>query len=385
MAGQWRDGPVWALGLMSGTSMDGVDAAMLLTDGETIAEFGPTAFAAYERVALRALPAVMEDPLRHAKAARPEDRARLAEAEAEVVRLHARAVVDLLSGSELLPALVAFPGQTVAHYPEKGWTWQIGSGARLAAALNRPVVWDFRSPDIAAGGQGAPLAPVFHWAVAKYLGLSAPVAFLNIGGVANITWVDPRADGPEAAGALLAFDTGPGNALVDDWMRQHTGRPLDLGGATAALGRADAVSLETNFVADYLGRPPPKSLDRNAFARLKEIVAPLSAADGAAVLTRFTAACAARAMGHLPGRPTRVLVCGGGRKNPTLMNQLATLLPCEVEPMEAIGLDGDMIEAQAFALLAVRALRGLPTSFPTTTGCPVPISGGRRSDPPTPK
>ncbi len=375
------DGAIWALGLMSGTSMDGVDAALVKTDGLAIEAFGPTAFAAYERVALRALPAVMEDPLRHAKASREEDRARLAEAEAEVVRLHARAVVDLLAESAVQPALVGFPGQTVAHYPEKRWTWQLGSGARLARALNRPVVWDFRSDDLRAGGQGAPLAPVFHWAAARWAGLSEPVAFLNVGGVANVTWVDSRADDPAAPGALLAFDTGPGNALVNDWMLSQTGQPVDLDGRLAAEGRADAATLETNFVADYLGRPPPKSLDRNSFRTLLGRVEGLAPADGAAVLTRFTAACAAAARGHLPGKPARWLVCGGGRKNATLMGHLAEVLGPAVQPVEAVGLDGDMLEAQAFALLAVRVARGLPTSFPGTTGCEAPLAGGRIASP----
>lgn len=375
--------PVWVLGLMSGTSMDGVDAALVKTDGETVETFGPTAFAAYERVALRDLPVVMEDPLRHRKGAREADQETLARAEAEVVRLHARAVVDLLAelGADEMPALVAFPGQTVAHYPEKQWTWQLGSGSALARAVNRPVVWDFRSEDIVEGGQGAPLAPVFHFAMAKRLGLTEPVAFLNIGGVANVTWVDPRAETPETPGALIAFDTGPGNALLNDWMQRKTGQPVDLGGAMAAQGDPGAVEVDSNFVADFLAKPPPKSLDRNEFATLMRRVEGLDTADGAAVLTAFTARCAAAAAVHFPSPASGWLVCGGGRKNATMMAGLARRLAAPVEPLEAVGLDGDMLEAQAFAYLAARVVRGLPTSFPGTTGASGPVCGGRLTGP----
>ncbi|MGF1502080.1 MAG: anhydro-N-acetylmuramic acid kinase [Paracoccaceae bacterium] len=374
--------PVWALGLMSGTSMDGVDAALLLTDGARILARGASRFAAFERVALRALPAVMEDPLRFAKGARAEDRAALAGAEDEVVRLHARAVVDLLAGPAEAPALVAFPGQTVAHYPERRWTWQLGDGARLAAALNRPVVWDFRSEDIRQGGQGAPLAPFYHFAALRAAGIAGPVAILNIGGVANVTWVDPAAPAPEADGALAAFDTGPGNALLNDWMRRTTGQPVDPDGSAAAAGRAHPDRIASNVVADYLARPGPKSLDRNAFATLMARLEGLSTEDGAATLTALTVACVAASRAHLPAPPVRWLVCGGGRKNRTMMAGLAARLSAPVEPVEVIGLDGDMLEAEAFAFLAARIVRGLPTSAPGTTGASAPVTGGRIARPP---
>jgi len=373
--------PIWAMGLMSGTAMDGVDAAMVRTDGETVAEFGPTAFAAYEREALKALPALMRDPLRYRRTARAEDHATRAAAERETVRLHARAVVDVVPDLDDLPEVIAFPGQTVAHYPEKQWTWQLGDGARLARALNRPVVWDFRSADLRVGGQGAPLAPFFHFALAKRLGAIRPLAFLNIGGVANLTWIDPSAPAPEADGALVAFDTGPGNALINDWMLARTGQAVDADGAMAAAGTPVSGELTTNFVADYQAKPPPKSLDRNAFATLLGRLERLGTADGAATLTAFTADCAAAGATHLPAAPERWLVCGGGRRNPTLMRMLAERVAVPVEPVEAVGLDGDMLEAQAFAYLAVRVLRDLPTSAPGTTGCTVPTVGGRISAP----
>ncbi|MFK7943160.1 MAG: anhydro-N-acetylmuramic acid kinase [Paracoccaceae bacterium] len=375
--------PVWALGLMSGTSLDGVDAALVETDGEVVTGFGPSGYTPYDKTAMQALPAVMADPLRHLGAAREEDRIRLRFAEDEVVRLHARGVVDLLSGMPEgpLPELVAFPGQTVAHYPEKQWTWQLGDGGVLARALNRPVVWDFRSEDLRQGGQGAPLAPFFHFAMARSLGLEGPVAFLNIGGVANVTWVDPSFERPEEEGALLAFDTGPGNALINDWMQARAGQPVDLDGRTAADGNRDAADLVTNFVADFWGRPGPKSLDRNEFGGVMDRVEGLSVPDGAAVLTDFTVRSVDAAARQLPAPPKRWLICGGGRQNATMMRWLAERLGAPVDPVEAVGLDGDMLEAQAFAYLAVRVLRGLPTSAPATTGCHAPVCGGKFSGP----
>lgn len=376
-------GPAWVLGLMSGTSLDGVDVALLRTDGERIEETGPSTFVPYEGEAIEALTRLMADPL-GARERRVPDAARLiAAAGHEVDRLHARAAAGLVAAvaDAEAPALVAYPGQTAAHAPERQWTWQLGDGAALARALNRPVVWDFRSDDIRAGGQGAPLAPFFHHAAVRRAGISGPVAMLNIGGVANVTWVDPAVETPEAEGALTAFDTGPGNALLNDWMAAHTGQPFDAGGAAAAAGAAArrrlAKRFETNFVADFLARPAPKSLDRNAFNTLPALLDGVPVEDGAAALTGFTVDCVAAAASHLPRPPARWLVCGGGRLNTTMMRWLAEALEAPVEPVEAVGLDGDMLEAQAFAYLAARVVRGWPTSAPATTGCAAPVSGGR--------
>lgn len=371
--------PIWSLGLMSGTSLDGVDCALLKTEGEGITEFGPSYFARYEDGALEALPHIMRDPLRYRDSNNPEDRACLALAETEVLRLHARAVTDLLVHSKLVPDLVGFHGQTVHHAPEDGWTWQLGDGDRLSQILNRSIVWDFRTADVEAGGEGAPLAPFFHFALAKNIGADEPLCFLNIGGVANLTWVDPRKSTPDEEGALLAFDTGPGNALLNDFMHQRVGEYLDRDGAAAAIGDAQSERFKTNRIGDFLARPAPKSLDRNAFSGLIERTERLSVNDGAAALTALTVRCVAEARAHLPAPPSRWLVCGGGRQNPVMMRMLSAALDGPVQPVEAAGLDGDMLEAQAFAWLAVRALRGLPLSAPSTTGCPSPITGGRLS------
>jgi len=243
------------------------------------------------------------------------------------------------------------------------------------------VVSDFRSADMRAGGQGAPLAPFYHFALAKHVGATEPLAFLNIGGVGNVTWVDPTKLLPEEEGALIAFDTGPGNALVNDWMQAQSGELLDRDGATAAQGRVHRDRLATNSGQAYLGRRPPKSLDRNDFHGVLAAMEGLSTEDGAATLTAFTADTVAQSLKHMPSPPSRWLICGGGRHNQTMMRMLADRLRAPVDPVEAVGLDGDMLEAQAFAYLAVRVLRGLPTSAPSTTGCSQPVCGGQISYP----
>ncbi|MEM7268825.1 MAG: anhydro-N-acetylmuramic acid kinase [Pseudomonadota bacterium] len=378
-----KDGEmIWALGLMSGTSLDGVDAALVLTDGVSIDAFGAGACFPYGEGDVEALSAAMADGSFDVSAPEQADRAVVELAETEVEEAHAVAVARLLSKGSDAPALIGFHGQTVAHAPEVGWTWQLGDGERLATTLNRPVVWDFRSADMAVGGEGAPLAPFYHWALARRLGIEEPVAFLNIGGVGNVTWVDPAAASPDAPGALVAFDTGPGNALINDWMMATSGASMDFGGAAAAAGTADrGLTTGANALKDYLTRPAPKSLDRNAFAGLLGGVKGMSAEDGAATLTALTVDCVAAAVPHLPSPPSQWLVCGGGRRNGTMMQWLGETLNVPVKPVEDFGLDGDLMEAQAFAYLAVRSTRGLPLSAPGTTGCKEPVTGGKLSFP----
>ena len=352
---------VLAVGLMSGTSLDGIDAAVVETDGEGgIRPLGAITVP-YGPAMQGRLRAVLGSEARSAA---------LDLLERDLTLDHAR-IVDGLLAREDIPAarvaVVGFHGHTILHRPERRRTWQIGDGALLARETGIDVVADFRSADVAAGGQGAPLAPAFHAALATTL--DKPVAFLNIGGVANVTWIGPE-------GALIAFDTGPGNALIDDWALRQTGVPVDCDGRLAAVGRIDEAVLSALLAHRYFEAPPPKSLDRGDFD--PSPVAGLAAADGAATLTAFTAAAVECAVPLLPAPPRRWIVCGGGRHNPTLMRMLGARLNVPVEPVEAIGWDGDFIEAQAFAYLAVRSLRGLPISWPGTTGAPTPLSGGRR-------
>jgi anhydro-N-acetylmuramic acid kinase len=365
-------GPLWVAGCMSGTSLDGVDVALVLTDGRAIVELGPTAYRPYgeaERATLRA--ALGRWPGERGV----EEAARLVEA------AHAEALASLPDGGPA-PALVGFHGQTLAHDPRGRGTHQCGDGGRLAALTGRRVVWDFRSADVALGGQGAPLAPFYHVAMAQAARIAAPVAILNLGGVGNVTWADPAAPGPEAPGALLAFDTGPANAPIDDLVRARLGAARDEGGALALAGRADA-AVVARFLADpFFARVPPKSLDRDAFAALIGAVDHLGVEDACATLVACVAGAVAAGAVHLPAPPARWLVGGGGRRNPALMAALAARLSAPVEPVEAIGFDGDMIEAQAFAYLAARVVRGLPTSAPGTTGVAACVGGGQVSDPP---
>ncbi|MEO8243019.1 MAG: anhydro-N-acetylmuramic acid kinase [bacterium] len=357
---------VWALGSMSGTSLDGVDAAMVLTDGETIREFGPHAYRPYseaERATIRA-----------AFGCWPGDD-RVAEA-AEVVELAHVELLSRFSGVDL----AGFHGQTLAHDPGGRGTHQAGDGALLAQALGLTVVWDFRSNDVQMGGQGAPLAPFFHHACARFIGAAAPLAMLNLGGVGNVTWIDPRIAAPDQPGALLAFDTGPANAPVNDLMLARRGVAQDDGGALAMSGRVDQVVLDRFLALPYFYKIPPKSLDRNEFQVIVEAASQLSDADAAATLTAAAVAAVCKGAEHFPVPITRLLVSGGGRHNATMMAGLAAGLP-GVEPIEAAGLNGDMLEAQAFAYLAVRVQRGLPTSAPMTTGVPAAVGGGQISRP----
>ena len=364
------NGAVWALGAMSGTSLDGVDAAMLQTDGHRIFAFGPHAYRPYtdaERSLIRAALGQWPDG--------PQ-----VTAAAEVVEL---AHVELLSrfdGAEV----VGFHGQTLAHDPQGRGTHQCGNGALIAETLGLPTVWDFRTADVAMGGQGAPLAPFYHFACARHIGATAPLAILNLGGVGNLTWIDPSAHGPETDGALLAFDTGPANAPVNDLMQTRLGLAQDSMGALANRGRADQAILATFLHSPYFSKIPPKSLDRNDFHSLLAAVAHLSDADAAATLTAAAAAAVAEGARHFPAPVTRLLVTGGGRHNPTLMAELRQRLTCPADPVEAVGLNGDMLEAQAFAYLAVRVARGLPTSAPGTTGVGALVGGGQISRPAAP-
>ena len=365
-----KDGPIWALGAMSGTSLDGVDAAMLQTDGQQIFAFGPKAFRPYtpaEQATIRAALGQWPDGPDVAAAA-------------EVVET---AHVELLSrfkGAEV----VGFHGQTLAHDPAASGTHQCGQGGVIAAALGLPTVWDFRSSDVTMGGQGAPLAPFFHFACARRIGATEPLALLNLGGVGNVTWVNPAATGPEAKDALLAFDTGPANAPINDLLQARLGEAFDCDGALAASGNPDPKILAIFLAHPYFAQLPPKSLDRNAFHRLLEDVADLSDADAAATLTAAAAAAVAAGQRHFPRPVTRMLVTGGGRRNATLMSELALRLTCPVEPVEGVGLDGDMLEAQAFAYLAVRVVRRMATSAPGTTGAPALVGGGQISRPDQP-
>lgn len=367
MKGKRHESAIRVAGAMSGTSLDGVDLAVLETDGQSIAAFGETRYRPYtqaERAILTAALGTWPGDGRATQAARVVEAA------------HAEALEAV---GEV--ALLGFHGQTLAHDPAGGRTHQAGDGAALAQATGRRVVWDFRSTDMAMGGQGAPMAPFFHWACARYIGAKTPVAFLNLGGVGNITLVDPRLDTPDAPGACLAFDTGPANAPIDDLMRARGLGERDEGGALSLRGNVDGAIVRDALKGSYFAKMPPKSLDRNDFAALAGAVADLADADGVATLAAVCVASVARGMEHLPEAPSRLLVTGGGRHNAGLMAGLGAAIPCPVVPVEDAGLDGDFLEAQAFGYLAVRVLNGLPTSAPGTTGVAAPVGGGRKSDP----
>ena len=353
-----------AVGLMSGTSMDGIDAALIETDGEIVVRRIAFSGTAYDEA--------VRDRLRAACAAalameRPGPEPVIDAAARDLTLAHAAAVNGLLAEAGVAPSavtVVGFHGQTVAHRPDRGWTWQIGDGALLRQLTGVQVVNDFRSADVAAGGQGAPLAPGYHRALAA--SVERPLAVLNLGGVGNITWLGDD--------DWLSFDTGPANALIDDWVRAEAGLSHDAGGASAASGSVHADVLDSLLDNPWFDLAPPKSLDRADFSA--QSARGLSLADGAATLTAFTAATVALALRHVPQATRRLLVTGGGRHNATLMRMLTEHCGIPAQPVEAVGWDGDAMEAEAFAWLAVRRLKNLPTSWPETTGVPRPISGG---------
>lgn len=363
---------ITAIGLMSGTSMDGVDAAMVVTDGVSAAPSGPAVERPYNNAERRLIRAAIDAAAElDGELDKDQDLPPIMNQAADcVVAAHVEAVEMLLEKAAIDRrhiAIAGFHGQTVLHRPHQAWTLQIGDGAALAAAIGIDVVSQFRLADMAAGGEGAPLAPLYHQALAANGGLSPPWAVLNLGGVGNVTFLGRK-------GVLTAFDTGPGNALIDDWMQDRTGQSMDRDGALAATGRVDEAALSRLMRHDYFNAPVPKSLDRNSFSSAG--LAHLSDADGAATLAAFTVRAVDAARAHLPEQPQSWIICGGGRRNNLLMRLMSERLPGQVLSAEQAGWRGDFIEAEAFAFLAVRACKGLPLSEPGTTGVPRPVSGG---------
>jgi len=358
-----------AIGLMSGTSLDGVDVALIETDGKCVKAFGPSGYRPYtekERNLLRqALYEAVNLPQRDA---RPGI---LREAERAVTIAHAEAVSAFVAQHRITCQdidIVGFHGQTVLHRPAQKMTVQIGDAPALAKAIHIPVMHDFRAADVAAGGQGAPFVPVYHRALAQSLAREGPIVVLNIGGVSNITYID-------GADTLIACDTGPGNALLDDFVYRVSHQPFDNEGRLAAQGTVDEAWIARALTHPFFALPPPKSLDRNDFASL--VMHDTAPADGAATLTAFSAAAIARIVPLLPKMPRSWIVAGGGARNFTMLRMLRErLAPATIEAADALGWSTDAIEAQAFGFLAARGLKGLPLSYPATTGVPFPMTGG---------
>jgi anhydro-N-acetylmuramic acid kinase len=370
--------PIRTIGLMSGTSMDGIDVAAMRSDGETITEIGPGLFVPYDPAFRKKL----EGALETAKAIRQREErpGDLAGIEAELTERHAEAVRAFLASApdewrEL--ELVGFHGQTVLHRPQAGLTVQLGDGPMLARQTGLPVIYDMRASDMTLGGQGAPLVPAYHAALARSLPTPLagrnPVVFVNIGGISNITFVP-------AAGDPVAFDTGPGNTLIDQWVAAHGGVPFDADGAIAAEGGVVRAVVRRYLANPFFRRPGPKSLDRNDFTL--EPAEGLELADGARTLAAVTAEAILKSAEHLPERPKLWILCGGGRRNPHIVADMkAGARDAEVVLAEDAGLRGDLTEAEAWAFLAIRSQRGLPLTWPTTTGCREPATGGVLAEP----
>lgn len=354
----------WALGLMSGTSLDGIDAALIRTDGEQVEEFGASLTLPYDAQMKTILQATV-----HGKGD-------LLLAEHVLTLKHAEAVKQLLDKAGLTykdVAVIGFHGQTVAHRPDEDLTWQMGDGALLAEKTKIDVVCDFRRRDMAAGGEGAPLVPLYHAALARHMEL--PIAILNLGGIANVTWIgkSERMGNELMAYDILAFDTGTGNVLLNEWAAEKTGVDYDVDGKLALSGKVDKALLAGLLGDAFFAKHPPKSLDRNHFNY--DGLMELSKEDGAATLAEFTCAAVVQGARFFPAPAKQWFVTGGGRHNPAIMQSLKAHLG-NVYPVEALGWQGDALEAQAFAFLAVRSLLKLPLSIPTTTGTLRAVTGG---------
>lgn len=354
-----------AIGLMSGTSLDGMDAALIETDGQGYAK--PLGFVTlpYEEE--------LRESLRACLGKRADADGAVKKAEEQMTFAHAGIVKELLAETGRRADdvdVIGFHGQTVFHDPDNRFTWQIGDGELLACETGINVVNDFRSADVAEGGEGAPLLPLYHRALAA--AQEKPLVILNLGGVGNVTWLGQAKKNGE--NDILAFDTGPANAMIDDFVRLRTGRNFDEGGALADKGRAEDNIIARWMNHEFFRRTPPKSLDRNVWSI--DDVAHLSDANGVATLTRFTVEAVIDALRYMPEAPEAWYVTGGGRKNPVLMEWLRHVLKASVSSVADLGWNGDALEAEGFAYLAVRCLGGWPLSLPETTNVAKAVTGG---------
>jgi anhydro-N-acetylmuramic acid kinase len=358
--------PINALGCMCGTSMDGLDLALIRTDGEKIYNFGISSFTPFSNVERE----VLKRAVGKWQGARY-----VSEAATLIEEVHVKEI------NKYDADVVGFHGQTLAHDPINKRTHQVGSGEVISKLVQTPTVWDFRTMDVKQGGQGAPLTPFFHFACARFIQVKEVTAFLNLGGVGNITIVNPNFNKPEDNGALLAFDTGPANAPIDDIVYERLKKNYDSDGELALKGKVDQEVLWKFLSDDYFNLRPPKSLDRNSFWKFRKALSGLSTYDAIATATFACVESVKASLVSLPVKPKKVLVTGGGRRNKTIMTALSEKLDVEVSTVDEYGLDGDMLEAQAFGFLAVRVLRGLSTSSTNTTGVSLPLSGGKVSYP----
>lgn len=347
-----------AIGLMSGTSCDGVDAALLDTDGlEKISFVDGITLPYEEELRSRLLDASQLDV----------PTSELMRVEHLVTEAHVAATRQLLEANAEFKSqvsVVGFHGHTVRHMPTEGMTLQIGNPWRLAKEFSVPVVTDFRRCDMVCGGQGAPLVSMFHKAL--FTQGDFPTLVLNLGGVANVTWLGENKQ-------IIAGDTGPGCGLIDEWAQAVADQPHDRDGHLASAGTVDQETVEEALSAEFFSMPLPKSADRFDFDHVD--VSGLSAEDGAATLCAVTVEAVYRAVTQLPSMPKTIYVTGGGVHHPVIMKMLEQKF-AEVHTVREMGLNPDTLEAECFAWLAVRHQQGLPLTIPETTGCEAPVAGG---------
>ena len=362
-----------AIGLNSGAALDGVSAALLRTNGEDVIEVGSSRFFPYDRDMKIALRRAEKAALEHRDGA-----ADIGKASKDVTDFHVVAVDEFLNAAGLKRTaidIVGFHGHTIFHRPKRtpesaGRTWQIGDGRVLAEETKIDVVNGFRDADISAGGEGGPIASIYFAALAKSLEPDGAVGVIDLGRISSVTYV-PKTDSPLD---ILAFDAGPGAALIDEWVALKTGEPMDFDGELARSGKVHSDILRMMLLNPYVRRKPPKALEKSDFKI--EAVLNLSVADGAATLTALTAACIRASLPHLPAAPNDWIIVGGARRNLALTDAIGMALDADIHTAESLGWRGDDLDAQAVAYLAVRSLRKLPLTYPRTTRTPRPTLGG---------
>ena len=349
-----------AIGLMSGTSLDGVDVALLKTDGFSIISSGPFGSVPYQAQFKQRL----FDQLGEVSVPKT--------LEEELTVIHANVVFDFLKDNNILKSdidVIGFHGQTIYHNPKEKLSFQIGDGYLLAKLLDRIVVNNFRATDVENGGQGAPLVPIYHQTLAK--DIKKPVAIINIGGVSNVTFIGDH--------ELIAFDAGPGNAPLDDIIFQKLGLSYDKDGKLAQSGVINKSILKQFLAHSFFESPPPKTLDRNNFDYQNLVGCKVE--DALATVVEFIAKSISKTREYFPQSVDKWYVSGGGSHNTTLVKSISKALNHDVLSVNRLGWNSDALEAQAFAFLAVRSILGLPISFPNTTGVLEPMTGGIVNNP----
>ncbi len=357
-----KDKIITAIGLMSGTSLDGIDVALIKSDGQKIISRDTNKYYPYSPKIRNSLTKLINNKI--------NSLLEIKEIELEITKKHIAAVKDFLAKNKIDKKdvdVIGFHGQTILHHPEQKITWQIGNAQMLASNIGIDVVADFRTKDLVFGGQGAPLVPSYH--LALFQDYKKPLLVLNIGGVTNVTYIkNNAAENLIAEENLIAFDVCFGNAPLNDLVYEKTGKDFDKNGLLAKSGKVNHDFVKAILALGYFKKQPPKSLDRNQFDLVIKKFSKLIMEDILASLVFVIGQAVNNVLKFLPSKPLEIIVCGGGRKNLEIMNSIKNATQIKTTNIDDLKIDGDFVEAQAFGFLAIRNLLNLPTSYPKTTG-----------------